>query len=96
MQLGGEAVYRFLDNEAAYVGLKYNSVSGQLNAGFKDANGDFVESSISRIEAVAGWYPINNLLVKMEYVSQTYTDIPSGIYKDGKFGGIVIGAVAAF
>ena len=97
MQVGGELLYRFLDNESAYIGAKYNSLSGQLQRGVVDANGDFVESSISRIEVAAGWYATPNLLLKGGYTTQTYTDFQAGSrFKDGEFSGFVIEAVAAF
>lgn len=97
MQIGGEVIYRFLDNESAYVGAKYNQVSGQLNAGYKDANGEFLKASINRIEVGAGWYATKNLLLKGEYVKQSYVDFPGTTeFKDGMFNGIVIAAVAAF
>ncbi|MBT8326817.1 MAG: hypothetical protein KJP21_03780 [Bacteroidia bacterium] len=96
MQVGGELLYRFLENESAYVGFKYNSLSGQLQ-GARDMNGDFYESSISRIEAAAGWYATKNLLLKAGYVNQTYTDFQAASqYQGGSFNGVVIEAVAAF
>lgn len=96
MQVGGELLYRFLENESAYIGAKYNSLSGQMQ-NVKDANGDFLETSITRIEVAAGWYATQNLLLKAGYTTQDYTDFQAGSrYKDGNFNGFVIEAVAAF
>jgi hypothetical protein len=97
MQIGGEFLYRFLENESAYVGAKYNQVSGQLNGGYKDAAGEFLDVSINRIEVGAGWYATKNLLLKGEYVKQSYVDFPGTTeFKDGMFNGIIVSAVAAF
>jgi hypothetical protein len=97
-QFGGEVLYRFLKNEQLYVGLKYNTVTGELGSGFTDSNG-FLDPgpNINRIEVAAGWYPIKNLLLKGEYVKQQYKDFPqeNSLYK-GEFSGFVIEAVVGF
>ncbi|MCB9246007.1 MAG: hypothetical protein H6606_06205 [Flavobacteriales bacterium] len=95
-QLGAELLYRFLENEQMYVGGKYNMLSGELSGAFKE-NGSFMESSISRIEVGAGWFPIENLLLKFIYVQQKYNDVPNtSIYYGGMFSGAMIEAVASF
>jgi hypothetical protein len=97
MQIGGEVIYRLLEDESLYVGGKFNKVSGQLSSSFVDANGDFEEASIQRIEAGAGWFATKNLLLKLNFVQQSYTDFPeTNVYYGGEFSGITIEAVAAF
>jgi hypothetical protein len=89
-QIGAEAIYRFLKNEQLYVGGRYNSVSGEI-AAFQG------EASINRIEVVAGWFPIKNLLLKASYVNQTYNDFPAtDIRNGGLFNGAIIEAVVGF
>ena len=96
-QIGGEVIYRFLKNEQLYIGVKYNTITGQLSAGYVDGTGNFIDSSIDRIQVAAGWFPIKNLLLKVEYVDQQYKDFPNTEkYYEGKFNGVVIEAVAAF
>ncbi len=96
MQIGGEVIYRFLENESAYVGGKFNKLSGNLSGGFME-NGEFMESSIQRIEVAAGWFATKNLLLKAAFVQQTYADFPmTNINYGGEFKGITIEAVAAF
>lgn len=95
-QIAAELLYRFLENEQMYIGGKYNMLSGQLDNSFKK-DGSFMESSISRMEFGAGWFPIENLLLKLIYVQQEYTDVPeTSQYYGGKFSGAMIEAVATF
>lgn len=90
-QVGGEILYRFLENEKLYVGLKYNQISGELGAGLGDTE------TIDRIEVAAGWYPIKNLLLKAEYLQQQYKDFSEFTpYYQGEFSGFVVEAVVAF
>ena len=89
-QLSGELVYRFLKNEQAFIGARYNQVSGELPG----ANGDV---SVDRIQIAAGWYTTKNLLLKLEYVNQNFKDFdPTDIRFDANFKGIMIEAAIAF
>src|SRR5690606_23796724 len=60
-QLALDALYRFLPREQAYVGVRYNTASGELagpfnaEAGLITTAGD--EVSIDRYEVVGGWFP---------------------------------------
>lgn len=94
-QIYGEAVYRFGENEKYYVGGRYNTVNGQL-PNFVP-NTDPTEVSISRFAIAAGWYMTPNVMLKAEYVSQTYNDYPAtDILYEGSFNGGVIEAVISF
>jgi hypothetical protein len=88
-QIAAELIYRFGANENVYVGGRYNMISGELFTGSTE------EASIDRIQVAAGWFVTQNLLLKLEYVSQNYTDF-TGLLDEGKFGGIMIEAVAGF
>ena len=86
-QWGAEVIYRFGETENVYLGGRYNLVTGEL------ASGDDVE--ISRINIGGGWFLTDNVLTKVEYVSQEYTDFP-GALADNAFDGLMIEAVISF
>lgn len=89
-QLAGELVYRFLKNEQAFVGARYNTVSGRL----ANYNNDI---SVNRTQLSLGWYTTKNLLVKLEYVNQVYNDFVDTDYRNGlEFKGIMLEAAIAF
>lgn len=87
--IAGDVLYRFGANEDIYLGARYNTLSGQLFT-----NSD-AEASINRFAVAAGWFPTKNLLLKAEYVNQTYNDF-SGLLEEGKFSGVVVEAVVGF
>ncbi len=89
-QLAGEVVYRFLPREQAFLGARYNTVTGQLQ-GYTD------DISVDRIQLSAGWYTTKNMLVKLEYVAQNYNDFRATDYRNGlKFNGLMLEAAIAF
>ena len=90
-QVAVEGLYRFLPREQVYVGARYNTVKGQLNARI---SGD---QSVNRLELVAGWYATRNLLLKAEIVNQKYVDWPTdNIFYKGQFNGFMIEAAVGF
>ncbi len=112
-QMAVDAVYRFLKNEQAYVGMRYVKVKGQPDGiAFKEATGDRKEVNITRMAISAGWFPTKNLLLKGEWVAQTYGGFPVGDYRNDSeptnlgnlfdkdrpvgFGGFVVSAVVGF
>lgn len=104
-QLAVDALYRFGAREQFYVGVKYNTVDGTqvFGQGTNTAaagginQGTRTDVSISRIAGAAGWFVTRNILVKGEYVSQKYSDFPTGnILENGKFEGFVIQGSIAF
>lgn len=95
-QYAGDIVYRFGKKENLYIGGKYNLVSGKL----KNADADKV--GVNRLEASAGWFMTKNILAKMSYVNQDYTDYaqytaaqPNDFY-GGNFNGVMFEAVISF
>lgn len=86
-QLGGELLYRFGMDENFYVGGRYNTVSGE-----SIADGDI---DISRINIGGGWFMTENVLTKLEYVTQSYDGF-SGDYDGAEFSGIMLEAVISF
>ena len=91
-QLAVEGIFRFLPDEQAYVGARYNTVTGRPSgAAFTR------DVTINRLAVAAGWFPTKNLLLKVEYVDQEYLDFPSSdIRNAGKFNGFMVEAVIGF
>ncbi|MEL0454660.1 hypothetical protein WJN01_00360 [Flavobacteriaceae bacterium SZ-1-7] len=87
-QLAGEVIYRFGNTENFYIGGRYNTVSSEQSFGDVD---------IDRFQLGAGWFMTNNILAKVEYVTQSYDGYPStSILNDGKFNGLMVEAVISF
>ncbi|MCC5940191.1 MAG: hypothetical protein JJU37_01510 [Balneolaceae bacterium] len=88
-QIGAELLYRFGSNENIYLGGRYNLVTGDTAAG---------ESvDIDRINIGGGWFLTNNVLAKVEYVTQSYSGFNTGTLFDGaKFNGLMLEAVISF
>jgi hypothetical protein len=88
-QYGAELIYRFGERENIYLGGRYNLVTGETNAG--------EDVDISRINVGGGWFLTNNVLAKVEYVSQKYDGFNAGSYfTDAKFNGLMLEAVISF
>ncbi|MDP6700094.1 MAG: porin [Candidatus Latescibacteria bacterium] len=88
-QYAGEVLYRFLAGEKAYVGARYNTVSGELAGG--------TDASIDRMQLAAGWFVTQNVLVKAEYIDQAYNDFPGeDLRNGGGFDGLMVESVVAF
>lgn len=91
-QYSGEVVYRFLPGERVYVGGRYNTVAGTLPFA-----GTSTDVGVDRAQLSAGWFVTPTVLLKGEYVTQTYRDFPStDIRNGGKFSGFVMEGVVAF
>lgn len=90
-QLAGELVYRFGSKEQLYVAGRYNKVSGELAKGAPTRE-------INRFNIGAGWFMTNNVVAKLEYVSQKYEgDGWIGTkYQGGEFSGIMLEAAISF
>ena len=88
-QYAAEMVYRFGNNENFFLGGRYNKVDAE------DISGDDIE--IDRMQIGAGWFMTNNIMVKAEYVNQSYDGYDaSSIFHDGKFDGFMAEAVISF
>ncbi len=92
-QMAVQGVYRFLPNEQCYIGVRYNTVSGRL-FGYTVEEGDI---TVNRMQIAAGWFPTENLLVKIEYVNQDYIDFKTSDYRSElNFKGIMFEAAVGF
>lgn len=89
-QLAIEGIFRFLSNEQAFIGARYNTVTSRLSGYTTDVD-------ITRLTFAGGWFPTKNLLLKGEYVTQDFEGFNGNdIRNAGKFSGIVIQAVVGF
>jgi hypothetical protein len=107
-QIAADLIYRF--GKVGYVGGRFNTVTANLKqfngpAATDGSVSQFRDSKIARIAVGAGWFVTDNVLMKGEFVSQTYTDfygaaLAADDKKDyrsgGKFNGIVVEAVVGF
>jgi len=94
-QYAADLVYRFGDSEKFYIGARYNIVSGELASQPQDV-------SVDRFEASAGWFMTKNIVAKLAYTSQNYTDYVqysgsslNDLY-GGSFDGIMFEAAISF
>jgi len=84
-----DLIYRFGANEDFYVGGRYSFVDGEHSSG--------QDISVDRMQLGAGWFLTKNILAKIEYVNQSYSDFPTGdIFEDGEFNGLMMEAVISF
>ncbi len=89
-QYAGDILYRFGRNENLFIGARYNGVTAELK-------GIASPVTINRVAAAAGWFLTKNILLKGEYVTQSYLDFPTTDYRNsGKFDGYVIAATIGF
>lgn len=89
-QQSGDFIYRFLENEKAYVAFRYNKAEGQLV-------GDPVDANIVRTQYAFGLFLTKNILAKIEYVNQGYNNfVATDIRNGGNFKGVMFSGVVAF
>jgi hypothetical protein len=96
-QLGTELLYRFGEQGQFYVAGRYNSVNG--NADYASGATQPNDQKITRTNIGAGWFMTKNVLVKAEYVKQSYnsdTTVWSNILSGAEMNGLVIEAVISF
>lgn len=88
-QYAAELIYRFGNTENFFVGGRYNQVESE------DISGDEIE--ITRLQFGAGWFLTRNILLKAEYVTQSYKGYSAeSIFDGGKFDGLMAEAVISF
>lgn len=90
-QLATDLVYRFGSNENFWVGFRYNTLTADVAATTP------YDVTINRVAGSAGWFVTNNVMTKLEYVTQDYKDYPSSsIFNGGNFKGLSLQAVVGF
>jgi len=101
-QYEADLVYRFGKGEKFFVGTKYNMVDGTMAFGQSTTatninQGVRTDVKVNRTSFAAGWFITKNIMMKGEYVNQTYKGYPEEhILSDGKFNGFVIQASLGF
>lgn len=93
-QRAADVVYRFADDRL-YLGGRYNTARMRLaNSPGITYTGDV---GADRTALAAGWFVSPLVLLKAEYVNQTYADFPSSDRRSGgKFNGLMLEGVVAF
>ncbi len=96
-QYAAEAVYRFSDDDL-FVGLRYNTVEGDFDEGGYQQPPNWVESaSVDRWQIGAGWFMTDKVLMKAEYVTQSYDGFAAGTPREGaEFHGVMIEGIVSF
>ena len=94
-QYAADLVYRFGNTEQFYIGGRYNIVSGKLSNAADKVN-------VDRFEASAGWFMTKNIIAKLAYTNQNYSDYSqysgsslNDLY-GGSFNGIMFEAAITF
>jgi hypothetical protein len=88
-QFVGEGLYRFAGDKL-YAGGRYNVVRGEL-AGIPN------DIEVRRTQLGGGWFLTPNVLTKIEFVRQSYSDFPTtDIRNGGKFQGFMVEGAVAF
>jgi hypothetical protein len=80
-QTAVQAIYRL---GSFFVGTRLNQVS------------DNDESTVNRVNIGGGWNMTNNVLIKLDYVTQKYEGSAHGDIDGGKFNGLVLEAAISF
>ncbi|MFB6098006.1 MAG: hypothetical protein ABEK84_02630, partial [Salinibacter sp.] len=96
-QYAAEAVYRFAD-EDLFLGVRYNTMDGALDhSGYGQAPNWSTGNTVDRWQVSAGWFMTENLMVKAEYVTQSYEGFPTGNARNGaEFDGLIIEGIVSF
>jgi hypothetical protein len=85
-----EGLYRLV-NDKFYVGGRYNTLKGQL------ISKNSADEAVSRYQVGGGWFVTPNVLAKLEWVTQKYTDFPlTDIRNGGQFKGFMVQGVVGF
>ena len=88
-QYAVDAVYRFLPEEKAFFGVRFNRAKGDL-VGMPGVGAD-------RWQIGAGWFILPGLMAKGEYVDHKFSGYPAANVKNGgHFKGLMLEGVVAF
>jgi hypothetical protein len=87
-QYSGDAVYRFAGDNL-YLGARYDLAQGTFSEG--------QPLELGRVQLAGGWFVTQNVLLKGEWVRQTYDGFPTtDIRSGGRFRGFVLEGVVSF
>jgi hypothetical protein len=90
-QYAADLIYRFpAHKENFWIGVRYNSVTATML-------GDPNAITINREAGSLGWFVTKNIMLKAEYVMQTYLNYPgTNILNGGQFNGYMVEASVGF
>ncbi|MFI5134856.1 MAG: hypothetical protein ACHQD9_03280, partial [Chitinophagales bacterium] len=102
-QYAVDVIYRFPANQHFFVAGRYNTVTAQpyltdpTGALWVSDGGSVPNVTINRYVFSAGWYILDQIMLKAEYVNQDYKNFPTfDIRNSGKFNGVMIEASLGF
>jgi hypothetical protein len=84
-QIALEGLYRFGSSENFFTGVRYNKVEDTKST-----------MEVKRMQAIAGWYMLKSVIIKVEYVKQDYTDFISSYGAKGSFNGVMVESAISF
>jgi hypothetical protein len=90
-QYAVDLIYRFpAATENFWVGGRFNAIDAELPSVTQAV-------TITRMAGSVGWFVTRNIMAKVEYVNQVYTDFPlANILSQGKFNGLMVEAAVGF
>lgn len=96
-QYAAAAVYRFASDDL-FAGIRYGTVEGDLDhSGFGEPANWSGGNTVDRWQLSAGWFMTENILVKAEYVTQSYDGFPNDTARnDAEFDGLVLEGIVSF
>jgi hypothetical protein len=83
-QFAVEGLFRFGGSEQFYAGARYNMVNNNL------------DQSVNRVQLAAGWYLLEQIVMKLEYVNQNYNKFTALYGEDAGFKGVMFEAAISF
>lgn len=83
-QYAAELIYRLGSTEQFFGGARYNNAWNDL------------DQSVSRFQAVAGWFMTESIVIKLEYVNQVYSEFISSYGPEAGFKGVMFEAAISF
>jgi hypothetical protein len=83
-QFAIEGLYRFGGKEQFYGGARYNLVNNNL------------DQSVDRFQLAAGWFMLEQIVIKLEYVNQNYKEFLATYGQDAGFNGLMFEAAISF
>ncbi|MTK51931.1 hypothetical protein [Paludibacter sp.] len=109
-QFATDVVLRFGHNENFFAGARYNTLSADVAASAKvtTVSGAYTYVTqdawpaytikINRIAISGGWFMTKNIMAKVEWVKQKYTDVPNVnyIFNGAQFQGLTAEAIISF
>ncbi|MFB6247337.1 MAG: hypothetical protein ABEL97_02065 [Salinibacter sp.] len=96
-QYAAEAVYRFADNDL-FLGVRYNTMEGDLDhSSFGEPANWTGGNTVDRWAVSGGWFLTENVLMKGEYVTQSYDGFPASTARNGaEFDGFMLEGIVSF